>query len=53
MSPMSVFLRLILVLDEALGGLEVSGDHLLDEAVEVDLTLPPKNPFGFCGIAKK
>ena len=44
---------LILVLDEALDGLEVSLDHLLDEAREIDFTLPAKEPFSFSRIAEE
>lgn len=47
------FLDLILVLDEALAGFEVSLDHLLDETREIDLTLPAKEPFSFSRITEK
>ena len=47
------FLDLILVLDEALAGLEVSLDHLLDETREIDLTLPAKEPFSFSRITEE
>jgi len=47
------FLDLILVLDEALAGLEVSLDHLLDETREIDLTLPAKKPFSFSRITEE
>ena len=45
--------NLILILDEALGGLEVCLNHLLDERVEVDLTLPPEKALGLGGVTQQ
>jgi len=28
-------------------------NHLFDEAVEIDLALPPEEPFSLCRIAKE
>ena len=42
-----------MVLDEAPGSLQVGLDHLLNKAVEIDLALPPQEPFSFRGIAKE
>lgn len=47
------FLDLILVLNEALDGLEVSLDHLLDETGEVDFALPAQEPFSFGRVTEE
>lgn len=44
---------LILVLNEALDGLEVSLDHLLDETGEVDFALPAQEPFSFGRVTEE
>jgi len=45
--------NLILILDKALGGLEVCLNHFLDERVEVDLALPPEKALGLGGVTQQ
>jgi len=44
---------LILVLNEALSGLEIGLDHFPDEAVEVNLAFPTKKALGLGGITQQ
>lgn len=42
---------LILILDEALSGLEIGLNHLLNKGIEVNFALPSKNALGLCWIS--
>lgn len=42
---------LILILDEALSGLEISLNHLLNKGIEVNFSLPPKKALSLCWIS--
>jgi hypothetical protein len=42
---------LILVFNETGRSLEVSVDHLLNERIEIDASLPAENALGFGGVA--
>lgn len=44
---------LILVFDETLCGLKICLDHLLNEGIEVDLTLPAENALGLGGVTQQ
>lgn len=40
-----------MILDEALSGLEIGLDHLLDERIEINLALPPKETLSLGRVA--
>ena len=44
---------LVLVLDQATGGFEIGPDHLLDERIKVDPSLPAEYAFGFSRITEE
>ena len=44
---------LVLVLDQATGGFEICPDHLLDERVKVDPSLPTEYTFGFSRVTEE
>lgn len=45
--------HLVLVFNQAGGGLEVRLDHLLDKRIEIDTTLPAQNSLGFGRVSVK
>jgi hypothetical protein len=50
---MGVESLLVLVLDQATGGFEICPDHLLDERVKVDPSLPAEYAFGFSRVTEE
>lgn len=49
----SIGIRLVLILHERLGRLEICLDHLLDQCIKINLTLPAKEALGLGRVAEK